>query len=69
MTCWSSCKTLLDPVPLILMAGFGYDPGIRSSRPVRPVCNPGLLFKPFRLDQLLDTVEKMVKSANTVPQP
>ena len=29
----------------------------------------GRAYKPFRLDQLLDTVEKMVKSPNPVPQP
>ena len=61
----------LDPVPLVLMAGFGYDPGhsIVKARQAG-LQSWALLFKPFRLDQLLDTVEKMVKfSTSTVPQP
>ena len=63
-------QTTLDPVPLVLMAGFGYDPGhsIVKARQAG-LQSWALLFKPFRLDQLLDTVEKMVKSTNTVPQP
>ena len=57
------------PVPLVLMTGFGYDRATRSSRPGRPACRR-VLYKPFRLDQLLDTVERMVKfSTSTVPQP
>ncbi len=64
-------QTTLDPVPLVLMAGFGYDPGhsIVKARQAG-LQSWALLFKPFRLDQLLDTVEKMVKfSTSTVPQP
>ena len=64
-------QTALDPVPLVLMAGFGYDPGhsIVKARQAG-LQSWALLFKPFRLDQLLDTVEKMVKfSTSTVPQP
>jgi CheY-like chemotaxis protein len=63
-------QTTLDPVPLVLMAGFGYDPGhsIVKARQAG-LQSWALLFKPFRLDQLLDTVEKMVKFTNTVPQP
>ena len=63
-------QTTLDPVPLVLMAGFGYDPGhsIVKARQAG-LQSWALLFKPFRLDQLLDTVEKMVKFASTVPQP
>ncbi len=52
------------------MTGFGYDPGhsIVKARQAG-LQSWALLFKPFRLDQLLDTVEKMVKFTNTVPQP
>lgn len=49
----------LDPVPLILMTGFGYDPG-HSIVKARQAGIDLVLFKPFRVDQLLDTVEKCV---------
>jgi CheY-like chemotaxis protein len=63
-------QAILDPVPLVLMAGFGYDPGhsIVKARQAG-LQSWALLFKPFRLDQLLDTVEKMVKFTNTELQP
>ncbi|MBN2215913.1 MAG: response regulator [Pirellulales bacterium] len=46
-------------VPLILMTGFGYDPGhsIVKARQAGLQC---VLYKPFRLDQLLDTVEMVL---------
>jgi two-component system, sensor histidine kinase SagS len=63
-------QPILDPVPLVLMAGFGYDPGHSIVKARQAGLQPwALLCKPFRLDQLLDTVEKMVKFTNTVPQP
>ncbi len=49
----------LDSVPLILMTGFGYDPG-HSIVKARQAGIDLVLFKPFRVDQLLDTVEKFV---------
>jgi CheY-like chemotaxis protein len=55
-------QEVMDPVPLVLMTGFGYDPGhsIVKARQARlPLY--GELCKPFRLDQLLDTVERMVR--------
>lgn len=54
-------KELMDPVPLILMTGFGYDPG-HSIVKARQAGLRAVLYKPFRLDQLLETVEKMVTS-------
>jgi CheY-like chemotaxis protein len=63
-------QAILDPVPLVLMTGYGYDPGhsiVNARRAGLP--SWAVLCKPFRLDQLLDTVEKMVKSPNPVPQP
>jgi CheY-like chemotaxis protein len=63
-------QAILDPVPLVLMTGYGYDPGhsiVNARRAGLP--SWAVLCKPFRLDQLLDTVEKMVKSSNPVPQP
>jgi len=46
----------LDPVPLVLMTGFGYDPG-HSLVKARQAGLKHVLWKPFRLDQLLATVE------------
>lgn len=49
-----------DP-PMVLMTGFGYDPGhsIPKAREAGLRAN-ALLYKPFRLEQLLDTVEATV---------
>ncbi|MGC3969652.1 MAG: response regulator [Pirellulales bacterium] len=50
---------LIDPVPLVLMSGFGWDPG-HSIVKARQAGLKAVLYKPFRLDQLLDTVEKFL---------
>jgi CheY-like chemotaxis protein len=57
-------QELLDHVPLILMTGFGYDPG-HSIPKARQAGLPAnwVLYKPFRLDQLLETVERVVVAA------
>ncbi|MDR1383511.1 MAG: response regulator [Planctomycetaceae bacterium] len=51
--------TGIDPPPYIMMVGFGYDSNHTrvkaSQRGLRAV-----LYKPFRLDQLLNTVEKIL---------
>ena len=54
-------QEIVNPVPLILMTGFGYDPG-HSIVKARQAGLPqgAVLYKPFRLDQLLATVENMV---------
>jgi len=52
-------QELLEPVPLVLMTGFGYDPG-HSIVKARQAGIDLVLFKPFRVDQLLETVEKAV---------
>ncbi|MFM7205098.1 MAG: response regulator [Planctomycetaceae bacterium] len=52
-------REIIDPVPLILMTGFGYDPG-HSIVKARQAGIDLVLFKPFRIDQLLDTVEKAI---------
>jgi CheY-like chemotaxis protein len=52
-------KEIVGGVPLILMTGFGYDP----SHTIVKARRDGLryvLYKPFRLDQLLQAVEGMV---------
>jgi CheY-like chemotaxis protein len=46
-------------VPLVLMTGFGYDPG-HSIVKARQAGVDLVLYKPFRIDQLLDTIERMV---------
>lgn len=51
---------ILDSVPMVLMTGFGYDPGhsIVKARQAGLQAD-AVLYKPFRLDALLDTVEKV----------
>jgi CheY-like chemotaxis protein/PAS domain-containing protein len=56
-------KAFVDPVPLILMTGFGYDPG-HSIVKARQAGLQAVLYKPFRIDQLLETVEKVVSSTS-----
>ena len=54
-------KEMMDRVPMALMTGFGYDPG-HSIVKARQAGLQSVLFKPFRLDQLLETVEQLVTS-------
>ena len=51
-------KEMMDSVPMALMTGFGYDPGHSIVR-ARQAGLQAVLYKPFRLDQLLETVEKL----------
>jgi CheY-like chemotaxis protein len=60
-------QEIIDPVPLVLMAGFGYDPG-HSIVKARQAGIDLVLWKPFRLDQLLDEVEKAVSRRKLVKQ-
>ena len=60
-------KEMLDPVPLILMTGYGYDPGhniVKCSQEGLP--KNSVLCKPFRLDQLVSVVENVIQSS---PKP
>jgi CheY-like chemotaxis protein/PAS domain-containing protein len=60
-------KSMMEDVPMALMTGFGYDPG-HSIVKARQAGLKAVLFKPFRLDQLLETVEQLVtKSGATQP--
>ena len=54
-------KTLIADPPLILMTGFGYDPGhsIVKARQAGLKKN-ALLFKPFRSEQLIEVVEAII---------
>ena len=58
-------QDLLDRVPLVLMTGFGYDPG-HSIVKARHAGVDLVLFKPFRIDQLLETVERAVAGPKPV---
>jgi CheY-like chemotaxis protein len=60
-------KAVLEHVPLILMTGYGYDPGhniVKCCQEGLPKNN--LLCKPFRLDQLVSVVERVIQSS---PKP
>lgn len=59
-------QDIVDPVPLILMTGFGYDPG-HSIVKARQAGLRAVLYKPFRLDQLLETVEQVIDAPGPVP--
>ncbi|MBP85399.1 MAG: two-component system response regulator [Planctomycetaceae bacterium] len=62
-------KDVLDPVPLVLMTGFGYDPGHSIVKARQAGLHAkAILYKPFRLDQLLETVEAMLEVYGRVPQ-
>lgn len=51
-------RETFDPVPLVLMTGFGYDPGHSIVKARQAGLHPkAVLYKPFRLDQLLEAVE------------
>jgi CheY-like chemotaxis protein len=56
---------ILGVVPLILMTGFGYDPG-HSIVKARQAGLRDVLYKPFRLDQLLESVENVVNNQSAV---
>jgi len=63
-------KDLMGAVPLVLMTGFGYDPGHSIVKARQAGLLPGqVLYKPFRLDQLLDTVERAISMPRPVQQP
>jgi len=59
---------IMQPVPMALMTGFGYDPGhsIVKARQegLHPKC---ILFKPFRLDQLIDVVKTVLETNQKSP--
>ncbi len=52
-------KEMMTLVPMALMTGFGWDPG-HSIVKARQAGLQAVLYKPFRLDQLLSTVELLV---------
>ena len=55
-------KEFIDPIPLVLMKGFGYDPGHAMVKARQAGLHPkAVLYKPFRLDQLLEVCQTIVK--------
>ena len=59
-------REIVDSVPMVLMTGFGYDPG-HSIVKARQAGIDLVLFNPFRIDQLLDTVEKAIARREAPP--
>ncbi len=57
----------VEPLPLVLMTGFGYDPG-HSLVKARQAGLQAILYKPFRVDQLLTAVEQVVSAPGPVGQ-
>lgn len=55
-------KEMMEVVPMALMTGFGYDPG-HSIVKARQAGLQAVLYKPFRLDQLLEVVELLATGA------
>ncbi|MFP6694958.1 MAG: response regulator, partial [Pirellulales bacterium] len=56
---------IADAPSLVLMTEFGYDPG-HSIVKARRTGLKEVLYKPFRLDQLLETVERVIESKSPV---
>lgn len=62
--CFMQLRNINEHLPVILMTGFGYDPG-HSIVKARQAGLKSALYKPFRLDQLLTELERAV----TPPPP
>jgi two-component system, sensor histidine kinase SagS len=59
-------QEFMTQVPLILMTGFGWDPGHSIVKARQAGLHPkGILYKPFRLDQLLESVETIITAQRT----
>jgi CheY-like chemotaxis protein len=59
-------QQFMSPVPMVLMTGFGYDPGHSIVKARQSGLHPkAILYKPFRLDQLVDVVETIVQAYQT----
>ncbi len=61
-------QDVIGVAPLVLMTGFGWDRE-HSIVKARQAGLKLVLYKPFRLDQLLDTVEKAIALPRPVKQP
>ena len=65
--CFCQLKEIHEHVPVILMTGFGYDPSHSIVKARQQGCK-SVLYKPFRLDQLLNEVEAAVSSPADLAQ-
>ena len=59
--CFCELRRIHEHLPIILMTGFGYDPS-HSIVKARQQGLKAVLYKPFRLNQLLNSVESAVSS-------
>jgi len=58
----------MDHVPMILMTGFGYDPGHSIVKAKQNGLHPkAVLYKPFRLDQLIDVLKTVLEASPKPP--
>jgi DNA-binding NtrC family response regulator len=55
--CFSQLREIHEHLPVILMTGFGYDPNHSIVRASQEGLH-AVLFKPFKVDQLLAEVRK-----------
>ncbi len=54
-------QAIVETVPMVLMSGFGWDPGHSIVKARQAGLHPkALLYKPFRLTQLLNVVETII---------
>ncbi len=54
-------QQIMSHVPMVLMTGFGYDPGHSIVKARQAGLHPkAILYKPFRLDQLLSVTETIL---------
>ncbi|MDZ4848390.1 MAG: response regulator [Pirellulaceae bacterium] len=54
-------QEILPQVPMVLMTGFGYDPGHSIVKARQAGLHPkAILYKPFRLDQLVSVTETII---------
>ncbi len=63
--CFCQVRESQKQLPVILMTGFGYDPS-HSIVKARQQGLKSVLYKPFRVDQLLDEVEKNINQHGAV---
>jgi CheY-like chemotaxis protein/PAS domain-containing protein len=63
--CFIQIREFQERLPVILMTGFGYDP-THSIVKARQLGLKSVLYKPFRVDQLIDEVEKAVNQVGAV---
>ena len=66
--CFRDLKQIRENLPIILMTGFGYDPG-HSIVKARQMGLKHALYKPFRLDLLLGCVEAALSPATESKPP